>query len=173
MVSGMYLGEITRLVLLDLIQRDLIFLHEPDAAERFKKKDSLKTEHMSLIESDETTHLDAVEGFLKNKGISKGTIHDRRVLKHLCRIISTRAARLGASAISAVITWIDPELKNMHTVGIDGSLFEKYPGFGVEMTDVIEKMYGEKAEKIALVHSKDGSGRGAAIIAAVTASYET
>ncbi len=170
MVSGMYLGEITRFVLLDLIQRDLIFFNEPDAADKFDNKDSLKTEHMSLIERDETTNLEEVEIFLKNNGISNATFPDRTVLKRLCQIISSRASRLGAAAISAVITWIDPELKDMHTVGIDGSLFEKYPGFGFEMKDIFEKMYREKAGKIALVHSKDGSGRGAAIIAAVAAS---
>ena len=60
----------------------------------------------------------------------------------------------------------------MHTVGIDGSLFEKYPGFGTKMTDVFKELYGEKSEKIALAHSKDGSGRGAAIIAAVAALSE-
>ena len=170
MVSGMYLGEITRLILLDLIKRDLLFLDEPDASERFKKKDSLRTEDMSLIEGDETKNLHEVEEFLENYGISNITLHDRTVLKRLCEFVSARAARLGAAAISAVITWMDPEIKGRHTVGIDGSLFEKYPGFGAKMTDVFKKLYGEKAEKLTLVHSKDGSGKGAAIIAAVAAS---
>lgn len=172
MVSGMYLGEITRLILIDLIKRDLIFLNELDAVEYFKKKDSLKTAHMSLIEGDETTDLCEIEIFFKNNGISNITLHDRTLLKRLCVFVSARAARLGAAAISAVITWIDPELKNMHTVGIDGSLFEKYPGFGAKMTDVFKKLFAEKAEKIMSVHSKDGSGKGAAIIAAVAASSE-
>jgi len=57
-------------------------------------------------------------------------------------------------------------------VGMDGSLFEKYPGFNTKTTGVFEELYGEKAEKITLVHSKDGSGKGAAIIAAVAASSE-
>ena len=139
-------------------------------AKSFKKKDSLKTEHMSLIEGDETTNLDEVEQFFNNNGISNITLHDRTILKRLCVFVSTRAARLGAAAICAVITWIDPELKDIHTVGIDGSLFEKYPGFGAKMTDVFKKLFAEKAEKIMLVHSKDGSGKGAAIIAAVAAS---
>ena len=170
MVSGMYLGEITRLILIDLIKRDLIFLNEPDAAEILKKKDLLKTEHMSLIAGDETINSGEVEEFLNNSGISNITLHDRTVLKYLCEFVSARAARLGAAAISAVVSWIDPELKDMHTVGIDGSLFEKYPGFGAKMTDVFKKLYGEKAKRITLVHSKDGSGKGAAIIAAVAAS---
>jgi len=173
MVSGMYLGEITRLILIDLTKRDPIFLKDSDAAESFKKRNSLKAEHMSLIEGDTTTNLDEIDRFLRNNGISNSTPHDRTTLKRLCEVVSARAARLGAAAISAVITWMDPELKDVHTVGIDGSLFEKYPGFEAKMTDVFKKMYVEKAKKITLVNSKDGSGKGAAIIAAIAASSET
>jgi hexokinase len=172
MVSGMYLGEITRLILIDVIKKNLILPNTPGAANRFEKKDSLETAHMSLIEGDETPHLDEVKEFFNNNGISNNTFHDRTILKRLCGLVSDRGARLGAAAISAVITWMDPELNNMHTVGIDGSLFEKYPGFGAKMTDVFKKRYGQKAEKITLALSKDGSGKGAAIIAAVAAASE-
>ena len=170
MVSGMYLGEITRLVLMDLIGRGLIFENEPHAAQNFKTKDSLKTEAMSCIEVDKTECLDEVNVFFETHGISNIAYSDKTSMKRLCRIVSARAAGLGAGAISAVLTWIDPELEDRHTVGIDGSLFEKYPGFRIKMIDVLNKLYGEKAEKIELVHSKDGSGKGAAIIAAVAAS---
>ena len=173
MVSGMYLGEITRLVLMDLIRRDFIFVNETQAAEYFQERGSLKTEDMSRIEGDRTDRLDGVALFFERNGFSNIALHDKILLQRLCRIISARAARLGAAAISAVLTWIDPKLKDVHTVGIDGSLFEKYPGFNTKMTDVFEELYGEKAERITLVHSKDGSGKGAAIIAAVAASSET
>ena len=172
MVSGMYLGEIVRLVLMDLIRRDLIFVNETPAAEYFQKRGSLKTEDMSRMEGDKTDRLDGVALFFERNGFSNITLHDKILLQRLCRIVSARAARLAAAAISAVLIWIDPKLKDVHTVGIDGSLFEKYPGFNTKMTDVFEELYGEKAEKITLVHSKDGSGKGAAIIAAVAASSE-
>ena len=172
MVSGMYLGEITRLVLMDLIGREFMFVNEPHVAQYFQEKGSLKTEDMSRIEGDKTICLEGVALFLERNGISNITLRDKNQLKRLCRIVSSRAARLGAAAISAVLTWIDPKLKDIHTVGIDGSLFEKYFRFNSKMTDVFKELYGEKAENIALVHSKDGSGRGAAIIAAVAVSSE-
>jgi len=170
MVSGMYLGEITRLILMDLMKRGFIFIHNSDGAELFKKKDSLKTEDMSRIEGDETEKLHEIETFLENKGISNISLYDKTVLKRLCEMVSTRAAGLGAGAISAVVSWMDSELKSRHTVAVDGSLFEKYPGFGLKIQNTFKKLYGEKAEKITLVHSKDGSGKGAAIMAAVAAS---
>jgi len=170
MVSGMYLGEIARLVLMDLVQRDLIFFNEPQAVAYFHERGSFGTEDMSRIAGDKTDHLDGIALFFERNGISNISLHDKTGLKRLCRIVSTRAARLGAAAITAVLTWMDPQLEDVHTVGIDGSLFEKYPGFNTTMTEVFKTLYGEKAEKITLVHSKDGSGKGAAIIAAVAAS---
>jgi hexokinase len=92
------------------------------------------------------------------------------MLKRLCELVSARAAALGAGAICAAVTWMDPEIREVHTVGIDGSLFEKYPGFANRMTGVFKGLYGERAERVRLVHSRDGSGKGAAIIAAVAAS---
>jgi hexokinase len=170
MVSGMYLGEITRLILMDLMKRSLIFIRNSDGTEPFMKKDSLKTRDMSLIEGDETENLHGIGKFLENHGISNISLHDKTVLKRLCEMVSSRAAGLGAGAISAVVSWMDPELKDRHTVAVDGSLFEKYPGFGLKIENTFKKLYGEKAEKIILVHSKDGSGKGAAIMAAVAAS---
>jgi len=172
MVSGMYLGELARRVLVDGIKRGLIFSNESRAAEHLKKKGGLRTEHMSLIEADKTADLHQVKAFLITRGISNTTLHDRMLVKRLCKCISARAARLVAAAISAVITWMDPKLKKLHTVAIDGSLFEKYPGFGADMTGVFKDLYGEEADKIRLAHSKDGSGKGAAIMAAIAASTQ-
>ncbi len=171
MVSGMYLGELTRRVLVDAIKRRVIFIISPDAVQRFKRKGTLKTADMSLIEGDDTADLDHIDSFLKQKGILS-TFDDRTLLKRLCGFISGRAAGLGATAIAAVITWMDPDLKKVHTVGIDGALFEKYTGFSTKMRSVLDELLGGKADNISWVHSKDGSGKGAAIIAAVAAASE-
>ena len=172
MLSGMYLGEIASLIVWDLIKRNLIFNNIPIAFKSFSKRAFLKTENMSLIAADETTNLGDVEEFLAENGINSATLHDRLVLKRICSLVSTRAAKIAAAAIAGVLTWMDPELKNKHTVGIDGSLFEKYPRFDKKIQDVFKQLYGSKAENIGLVHAKDGSGKGAAIIAAVAAQSE-
>jgi hexokinase len=172
MLSGMYLGSITSLIVWDLIKRNLIFNNVALPLKEYIKKDLLQTEHMSLIASDDSTNLGEVEDFLSEKGVNNVTLHDRQVLKRLCNLVSTRAAKIGAAAIAGVLTWMDPELKNKHTVGIDGSLFEKYPDFDKKMLSVFDKLYGNKAANIELVHAKDGSGKGAAIIAAVAAQSE-
>jgi hexokinase len=171
MVSGMYLGELTRLIICDMIQRNLIFC---DALQPiFMKEGSLGTEHMSLIEADTTTNLGEIEEFLTDNGIKSIRLHDKVVLKRLCHLVSARAAKVAAAGIAAVLTWMDPELIKKHSVGIDGTLYEKYPGFKDKMTSVFKEIYPEKSSSFDLVLAKDGSGMGAAVIAAVAAQSET
>ena len=88
---------------------------------------------------------------------------DRKIIAEVCHMVSTRAARLAAAAIVAVVR------KTGHddaTVAIDGSVFEKYPHFQADMENAIEEMCGS-SKRLRLVHAEDGSGKGAALIAAI------
>lgn len=169
MVSGMYLSEISRHVLNELIDADILF-RGTDAGTRFIERGSFQTEEMSLVQSDESEPLAAVDTFLKTRGVQGATCLDRRLLKRVCTQVSARAAMISAAAVAGVLTWMDPDLSACHTVGIDGALFEKYPGFGDTMSAVYRNLFGEKAGRIKMELSKDGSGIGAAIIAAVATS---
>lgn len=171
MVSGMFLGEILRVLVRDLIKRDLIFQDE-SAVNAFRRHSSLKTKSMDLIESDTSDNLGDIEAFLSRVGIRNITLESKKLLKNLSKLISTRSARLAAASIAAIALWIDPELKNKHTVGVDGSLFEKYPGYKEMMEDVFKSLFKKNAKNIVLEQAKDGSGVGAAIIAAIAASTE-
>lgn len=170
LVSGMYLGEILRLLVCDLINRDLIFFDNTSNA--FFKQDAIGTEHMSLIEGDSSANFADVEEFLVELGVTNITLYSKKLLRRLCELVSSRSARISASSIAAVVSWMDPELKNRHTIGIDGSLFELYPGFKSMMEDVFVELFKEKSKNITLELTKDGSGKGAAIIAAVAAQSE-
>ncbi len=166
MISGMYLGELTRLVLTDLIKRKQIFVK---CKGKFSKGDFI-TRHMSIIEADKTARLTKINDYLESVGMLHSSLADRKLLKKVCRLVSNRAARISAAAISAVVSWMDPELKNNHTIGIDGTLYEKYPGFRRNILSCLQSMHGAKSKKIKLSLAKDGSGIGVAIVAAVAAS---
>ena len=77
--------------------------------------------------------------------------------------------RVSAAALSAVATWMDPELTDDHTIAIDGTLYERYPGFRKTILATLKELHGERARKFKLVHTKDGSGIGVAVVAAVAA----
>jgi hexokinase len=139
MVSGMYLGEIVRLVL----------------------KDISKTKAPGVFGTDDISNVLAghsMPGFCKE---------ELRMLKSICSAVSERASRISAAALAAVITKTDPKLSRAHTIAIDGSVYEKLPGFSVNMRKALKEIFGKSASRITIALAKDGSGRGAAIIAAV------
>lgn len=66
---------------------------------------------------------------------------------------------------------MDKELKLEHVIAIDGSLFEKYKGFKENMDTMMKEIFPNQADKIHLSLTHDGSGIGAAIIAASLSSH--
>ncbi|HEA68162.1 MAG TPA: hypothetical protein ENI07_15255 [Desulfobacterales bacterium] len=166
MISGMYLGEIARLILANMIKYKLIF---KNSKAKFAKGE-FKTRHLSFVTSDHTEQLDKIHGYLEGLGILNTTFEERELLKNICKIVSKRAARISAAAISAVITWMDPKLRSDHTIAIDGTVYKRLPDFRRIILGELKELHKSKAKKIKLVHTKDGSGIGVAIAAAVATS---
>lgn len=151
-VSGMYLGKIAGLMIEDLLQ---------------VKLNNFTTEHISQIESDHLSSLNRVGRILKDLGQAKLDLKDRQIVKKICRVVTSRGARVSAAALAAVITKIDPELSKSHVVAMDGTLYEKHPLFAADIKNALKELFGPKAKRVKIVLTKDGSGLGAAIIAAV------
>ncbi len=80
------------------------------------------------------------------------TLDDRRLVKRVCELIGTRAARLSAAGIAAIVTKIN-RLDDC-TVAIDGSLFIHYPHFANRMRDALRELVGITADNINLVQGK-------------------
>ncbi|MCX7965115.1 MAG: hypothetical protein N2596_00620, partial [Syntrophorhabdaceae bacterium] len=157
MVSGMYIGEIARIILWDAYKSG--FLNSSGMDKIFFKPYSLTTEQLSLF---------TTEGDLFKKMEAWRFSHrDIGLLKEIGRIVSKRAARIVATAIAAVVTHMDSNLTAEHTIAIDGSLFEKYSGFKENMVSMLKEIFEDSAERIQLSLTHNGSGIGAAVIAAV------
>jgi hexokinase len=160
MVSGMYLGELARLVILDMIDQGCLL--QKRHRHIFVREYSVTTEHLSKAAGG--------EDFFAEFGLENATDHDREAAVRISHIVSKRAARIAGAAIVAVITWMDAGLKRHHTVAVDGSLFEKYPGFRTNILNILQELFGDSTEKVVLCSATDGSGIGAAIMAAVASS---
>lgn len=94
------------------------------------------------------------------------------LIRRAAELIGTRAARLSACGISAICT-----KKNYATahVGADGSVFNKYPHFKArgaqalrEILDWPAKKSPKEEDPVEVLAAEDGSGVGAALIAALT-----
>lgn len=58
------------------------------------------------------------------------------------------------------------EGENQSVIALDGGLFEHYTLFRNSMESTLKELLGEASETIVIQHSNDGSGIGAALLAA-------
>ncbi|KAJ3026993.1 UNVERIFIED_CONTAM: hexokinase A [Siphonaria sp. JEL0065] len=164
LISGMYLGEIVRYVLADLVKTGEIFA--AGGSKTLGVQYAFETAYMSRIERDHSLDLSDVRTVLEElMHIPSTTLADRRLVRAICEMVGKRAARLSAAGIAAIVTKMN-KLDGC-TVGIDGSLFELYPHFSNRMRDALHEILGFSADNVVLEQARDGSGQGAALIAAL------
>uniref|UniRef100_A0A4W3GYZ8 hexokinase n=1 Tax=Callorhinchus milii TaxID=7868 RepID=A0A4W3GYZ8_CALMI len=164
MISGMYLGEITRNILIELTEKRILFRGK--VSERLKTRDIFTTTFLTQIESDSLQLLE-VRSILQDLGL-ESTCDDSIIVKEVCQTISKRAANLCGVGIAAIVEKIRENrgLEELTvTVGVDGTLYKLHPHFSKIVEDTVKML----APKCVVNHlqSHDGSGKGAALIAAV------
>ncbi|HOU47798.1 MAG: hypothetical protein PHF93_02905 [Acidobacteriota bacterium] len=167
MVSGKYLGELARMAVVELCGRGRLFGGR--LPEIFSRREAFGSERLSEIEKDDSASADGVREFLWDWGARPAAAGDARLLRDVVRAVSGRAARLAAATLGATVTKNDPALEAKHSIAVDGSVFHKYPGFKARMEETLRELFGGRGSRIALAPMRDGSGLGAAVIAAVAA----
>ncbi|KAH7057451.1 hexokinase [Auriculariales sp. MPI-PUGE-AT-0066] len=165
LISGAYLGEILRLVINELIVDGIIFAGQNTY--KLEKPYSLDTAVLSMMESDTTDELLTIVGMFVHYYNLETTLSERQFFRALARLIGRRAARLAACGIGALVSKMDI-LEEGCSVGADGSLYNKYPGFAKRIHEGLVDIFGDKGHNITTHHAEDGSGVGSAIIAAMT-----
>ena len=190
-VSGMFLGEILRRVIISMMKDPNVqlFKNKPttiaDNSPLYEQW-GIDTKFLSDVLQDETAKdYEPVKHWLeKNLKITKATAEDEKAIQILVTAIGKRAARLSAVAMGAVVISTG-KLDNAFTgnseddvvdIGVDGSLVEKYPHFQDYIREGLREITaigveGEKRIRIGL--AQDGSGVGAALIALVADRVES
>ncbi|KAL7419888.1 hexokinase [Cryptotrichosporon argae] len=165
MIAGLYLGEVFRLIVCELIDQGDLFLGQNTY--KLEKAYAFDTAFLSLMESDPTDELLTVIGIFTHFFGVETTIEERQFFKKLAVLIGTRAARLSACGIASIVSK-KGYLEQGCSVGADGSLYNKYPNFADRVHTALVDIFGEKGRNIITHHAEDGSGVGSAIIAAMT-----
>ncbi|KAG6375103.1 hexokinase [Boletus reticuloceps] len=203
-ISGMYLGEVARNVILSFIDaspKPLLF--GGNSAPSLNKQWGLDTAVLSEIEeawqgigrfasgqpsiagaSDEEKLNHVRDVIVQRLGFTDPcqiSLADADVVRQICGIVVTRAARLSSCAVAAILVQtgrarcagsveIAPlvdEGKRIG-VGVDGSLVEFYPRFESMMRETLRALVGLEVEgRVDIGMAKDGSGAGAALCALV------
>ena len=194
MIAGLYLGEIFRRVLLDLYERPDCRLFAGQDVSKLQSPYCLDSPFLSQIEAYAHSRClvptadrrpcslrDATPDLSETSALFRSTLSldasqsgELQLCRRLAELVGTRAARLSACGIAAICKkkgW-----SSCH-VGADGSLFEKYPPFRLrqahalrEILDWAEGGQGHAAtpDPVEVLPSEDGSGVGAALVAALT-----
>ena len=168
MSSGYYLGELLRLALIETYNKGLIFKGQDIS--KLQKPYIMDTSYPSRIEDDPFENLENTdEIFVKELGIQT-TVPERKLIRRLSELIGTRSARIASCGVAAICQKRGYESGH---IAADGSVYNRYPGFKEAAAEGLRAIYGwEKADPktypIQYVSAEDGSGAGAAIIAALT-----
>eukprot|EP00501_MAST-03F_sp_TOSAG23-6_P001292 GSMAST32.ASY1.ANO1.1340.1 assembled CDS len=167
LISGLYIGEMVRLLLRDLAHSGMF---SSSFSKSWQKNEFLFWEKKATISNSnmafQTKEAARIELVLEQHGIDCTTalISDFQLIQDACSAISTRSARLAAIGIAAIIEKMknNTDGRGLCSVGIDGSVFEKYPKFKSRMEAALDAV----GCKCSLVLAQDGSGKGAALVAA-------
>uniref|UniRef100_A0A665X0B1 Hexokinase-2 n=1 Tax=Echeneis naucrates TaxID=173247 RepID=A0A665X0B1_ECHNA len=171
MISGMYLGEIVRNVLLDFTAKGLLFRGK--LSERLKTHGIFETKFLTQIEKDRLA-MRQIRSILQHLGLTSSTCDDSVVVKEVCSVVARRAAQLCGAGLAAVIDKIRQN-RNLNqlsiTVGVDGTLYKTHPHFSSIMQETLQDLAPQC--QVTFHKSEDGSGKGAALITAVACRIMT
>ena len=168
MVAGLYLGELFRLTLVDLHEKETVKIFAGQDISKLRKAYTLDSSFLSLIEEDPFENLLETSDLFQHKLGITASKPELELCRRLAELIGTRAARISACGVAAICK--KKNIESCH-VGADGSVFNKYPHFKARgaqaLREILDWPKGKK-DPVDIRAAEDGSGVGAALIAALT-----
>ncbi|KAH3674780.1 hypothetical protein WICPIJ_009455 [Wickerhamomyces pijperi] len=171
-VSGLFLGEILRQILVKLNAQGVLFPQWRSfdrLPEKLRTPFNLDSEVLSHIEIDDSSNLRETELTFNQKLRLPTTEEERLAIQQIVRAISRRSAYLAAVPLAAILMRTKA-LEGYHKeveIGVDGSVVEYYPGFRsmIRHALALTPLGPDGERKIHVLIAKDGSGVGAALCA--------
>ncbi|XP_037660304.1 hexokinase HKDC1 isoform X1 [Choloepus didactylus] len=164
MISGLYLGELVRLILLKMAKVGLLFGGRKSSTLLTKGK--IETRHVAAMEKYKEGLANTRE-ILTDLGLEPSEA-DCIAVQHVCTIVSFRSANLCAAALAAILTRLreNKKLERLRTtVGVDGTVYKIHPQYPKRLHKVVRKLVPNCDVRFLL--SESGSSKGAAMVTAV------
>lgn len=168
MISGMYLGEIFRLILVEAVNKEILITSN----DLILKPYGIKTKEMSKFHAEFINeNIENCKIIIKEKfGINIKNDYEVQMISKLCEIISLRSCYLCAVGITAVhrhlLSSSLEEEEKLFSVALDGALYQKYPNYSKILQDLVCEMdtNGKSVDacRVVLVMAEDLSSIGAA-----------
>ncbi|PYH45959.1 hexokinase [Aspergillus saccharolyticus JOP 1030-1] len=169
MVAGLYTGELFRLIIVHL--HDTVGFLEGCDLRRLRDVHAMESSVLSRMEEENATPESTMvetRTMLKQEFGIEPTLEELKICCLLAEIVCMRAARLYACGIAAICK---KEGVTRGRVGVDGSAFSKNYKFKERAAAALREILewpAEEEDLITFVPAEDGSGIGAALIAALT-----
>lgn len=161
MVSGYYLGEIVRHILADMATQGVL----PKSAKlgQVLALKGMDLDHILSAKGELHRVSEVAQRCLGLEDLSKVQL---QAIQNMVQLVARRSARLVAATFFGTLLHTDAGLAREHTVAIDGSLYEKLPGYAGWLQEALDELAPKG--RVTTMLSKDGSGIGAAIAAGMT-----
>ncbi|KAK7258118.1 hypothetical protein RIF29_32572 [Crotalaria pallida] len=185
MISGMYLGDIARRIIVKMSLVSDIF---GPISFKLSMPFILSTPMIAAMHEDDSPDLKEVARIFEDiLEIHDLPLKARKLVVKVCDVVTRRAARLVAAGIVGILKKIgrdgssgitggrrsDAKMKRT-VVAIEGDLYSSYTLFREYLHEALNEILGEDiAKHVILKVTEDGSGIGAALLAASHSSYNT
>jgi len=171
MVSGRYLGELTRRML--LLGRGACGMQFVEESPTLQRMDGISSIDVAAFVGDETIDLEKINSWIEKKLQGKSvTLAERHFIKAVAEMVVGRSATLVAATYAGFLLRMDPQRKKKHVVGINGSLYEKMPGFADGVQAALEKLGDWGPDKVSFHIVEEAPLIGASIAAAMSKAGE-
>ncbi|XP_044512229.1 hexokinase-2, chloroplastic-like [Mangifera indica] len=175
-ISGMYLGEIVRQVLLNLAEAAALFGNS--VPEKLSMPFSLRTPHLCAMQQDNSEEFRVVGSILYEVVGVESNLYARKIVVEVCDTIVKRGGRLAGAGIVGILQKMEDDSRGLifgkrTVVAMDGGLYEKYPQYRKYLQEAVTELLGSEISKnVVIEHTKDGSGIGAALLASANSKYD-
>ncbi|KAF8377702.1 hypothetical protein HHK36_031086 [Tetracentron sinense] len=172
LISGMYLGEIVRRVLLKMAKETALF--GESVPPKLKMPYVLRSPDMAAMHQDTSEDREVVGEKLECIfGITVSTPMVREVVAEVCDIVAERGARLAGAGIVGILKKLGRiETRKRSVVTVEGGLYEHYRLFRNYLHSSVWEMLGsEFSDNVVIEHSHGGSGIGAVLLAALPSRF--
>jgi hexokinase len=162
MVSGHYLGELFRLMLVDAIAKNRAGSLE--GFDQLLKPYSIDTRELSTIIGDDSPDFNTIQKWSLNRFALYLNSDEYRIIQLLAIMIAKRSASLIAASYAAIINHVDPQGTKNHVIAVNGSLYEKMPGYRVWLDEKLNELIPKTlVNKVSIQFFEEGPALGAAV----------
>ena len=166
MVAGRYLGELARRIL--WAGRGECGMQFVECYPVFAQIDGLTSQDLAVFAADDCETLAATEAWLEQHCPDSGaSLAERHFIKAVAELVIERSATLIAASYAGFLLRLDPAKQRSHLIGVNGSLYEKMPGFAAAISRQLEQCGGWPTGQVEFLVVDEAPLRGAAIAAAM------